>query len=154
MEKQARKSSNTFTEEIEVMGSQLVQQVKDLLKEGNVRQLRLKASDGDIMLETPLSFGVVAGGAVVLAAPWLAILGAIAAFVTHARLEIVRDIEPAGTNETAAKVTSPASKSTRKSAPKVATKPKIPAKVTVKTKARSKTQTTGASKPGIKTSGA
>ena len=90
MDEQTGKAKRTFTEEIEVMGSQLVQQVKDLLKEGNVRQVRLKASDGDILFETPLTFGVVAGGAVALAAPWLAILGAIAAFVTHVRLEIVR----------------------------------------------------------------
>jgi hypothetical protein len=78
------KGKRTFTEEIEVLGDQLVQQVKELLEEGNVRQLRIRASDGDIVLETPLTFGVVAGGAVALAAPWLAILGALAAFVTHA----------------------------------------------------------------------
>lgn len=69
MDDQNGKTKRTFTEEIEVMGSQLVQQVKDLLQEGNVRQLRLKASDGDILFETPLTFGVVAGGAVALAAP-------------------------------------------------------------------------------------
>ena len=92
MDTQDSKGKRTFTEEIEVLGDQLVQQVKDLLKEGNVRQLRIKASDGDIVLETPLTFGVVAGGAVVLAAPWLAILGAIAAFVTHVQLEVVREV--------------------------------------------------------------
>lgn len=93
MDTQDDKGKRTFTEEIEVLGDQLVQQVKDLLKEGNVRQLRIRASDGDIVLETPLTFGVVAGGAVVLAAPWLAILGAIAAFVTHVQVEVVREVD-------------------------------------------------------------
>ena len=93
MNTQDGKGKRTFTEEIEVLGDQLVQQVKDLLEEGNVRQLRIRASDGDIVLETPLTFGVVAGGAVVLAAPWLAILGAIAAFVTHVQIEVVREVE-------------------------------------------------------------
>lgn len=93
MDTQDSKGKRTFTEEIEVLGDQLVQQVKDLLKEGNVRQLRIRASDGDIVLETPLTFGVVAGGAVVLAAPWLAILGAIAAFVTHVQVEVVREVD-------------------------------------------------------------
>lgn len=101
MDEHTGKTKRTFTEEIEVLGSQLVQQVKDLLQEGNVRQLRLKASDGDILFETPLTFGVVAGGAVALAAPWLAILGAIAAFVTHARIEIVREIDDAAPAEPA-----------------------------------------------------
>lgn len=95
MDTQDGKGKRTFTEEIEVLGDQLVQQVKDLLKEGNVRQLRIRASDGDIVLETPLTFGVVAGGAVVLAAPWLAILGAIAAFVTHVQVEVVREVDDA-----------------------------------------------------------
>lgn len=93
MDTQDGKGKRTFTEEIEVMGNQLVDQVKDLLKQGNVRQLRIKASDGDIVLETPLTFGVVAGGAVALAAPWLAILGTIAAFITHVQVEIVREID-------------------------------------------------------------
>lgn len=95
MDTQDSKGKRTFTEEIEVLGDQLVQRVKDLLKEGNVRQLRIRASDGDIVLETPLTFGVVAGGAVVLAAPWLAILGAIAAFVTHVQVEVVREVDDA-----------------------------------------------------------
>jgi hypothetical protein len=83
----------TMTEEIEIAGSQLVEHVKRLLAEGRVRQLRIKAADGDIYLETPLTIGVIAGGAVVLAAPWLAILGALAALITSVRIEIVRDVD-------------------------------------------------------------
>ncbi|MDZ7601247.1 MAG: DUF4342 domain-containing protein [Hoeflea sp.] len=128
MDDQNGKTKRTFTEEIEVMGSQLVQQVKDLLQEGNVRQLRLKASDGDILFETPLTFGVVAGGAVALAAPWLAILGAIAAFVTHARIEIVREVDDAGQAESPAPELEAepetVSAATASSRPKAAAKPK------------------------------
>ncbi|WP_193176348.1 DUF4342 domain-containing protein [Oricola nitratireducens] len=93
MDTQDDKSKKTFTEEIEIFGDQLVQKVKDLLAEGNVRQIRIKASDGDIVLETPLTIGVVAGGAVALAAPWLAILGVIAALVTHVTVEVVREVD-------------------------------------------------------------
>jgi hypothetical protein len=89
-----------------------VQQVKELLEEGNVRQLRIRASDGDIVLETPLTFGVVAGGAVALAAPWLAILGALAAFVTHARAEVVREVDDAEPADTADKPTAGAANDT------------------------------------------
>lgn len=86
-----QKQTRTFTEEIEVMGSQLVSRVKDLFEQGNVKQLRIKKSNGDVLLETPLTVGVFAGGAVALAAPWLAIIGAIAGFATRLRLEIVRE---------------------------------------------------------------
>ena len=85
------KNKRTFTEEFEVAGSQLVEKVKALLEEGNVRQLIIKAQDGDVYLETPLTLGVIAGGAVVLAAPWLAILGAIAALVARVKIEVVRE---------------------------------------------------------------
>ncbi|WP_299860280.1 DUF4342 domain-containing protein [uncultured Hoeflea sp.] len=93
MKSRDQNHTRTFTEEIEVMGSQLVQQIKDLFNQGNIRQLRIKKSNGDIMLETPLTVGVIAGGAVALAAPMLAILGAIAGFATRVRVEIVREVE-------------------------------------------------------------
>ena len=81
----------TVFEEIEVAGDQLVERVKELAKEGNVRRLKIVADDGDVFLETPLNIGLAVGGVVVLAAPWLAILGAIAALVTKVRIKIERD---------------------------------------------------------------
>ncbi len=56
-----------------------------------MRQIRISDADGDVYLETPLTIGAIAGGVVVLAAPWLAILGVIAGLVTNVRVEIVRD---------------------------------------------------------------
>jgi hypothetical protein len=81
----------TFTEEFEVAGSQLVARVKELFAEGNVRRLRIKSADGDLILEIPLTVGALAGGAVALAAPWLALIGAFAGLVARAKVEIVRD---------------------------------------------------------------
>jgi hypothetical protein len=42
----------------------------------------------------PLTIGAIAGGAVLVAAPLLALLGALAAFVTKVKIEIVRNGEP------------------------------------------------------------
>lgn len=80
-----------FTEQIEIAGHDLVERVKELLAQGNVRQLRIKAADGDVFFETPLTIGVIAGGAVALAAPWLAILAVIAALVTKVQIEVMRE---------------------------------------------------------------
>jgi hypothetical protein len=90
-EKTGKERWKTFTEEIEVAGSQLVERVKELLAKGKVRRLRVKGPDGHIFLEIPLNVGALAGGAVTLAAPWLAVLGAFAALIAHARIEIVRE---------------------------------------------------------------
>jgi hypothetical protein len=81
----------TWTEEIEVAGDQLVASIKRLAAEGSVKRIRITEPDGDLVLEVPLTIGAIAGGAVVLAAPLLAVIGALAAFVTRVKIEVVRD---------------------------------------------------------------
>lgn len=93
MEEPKDEKKRTFTEEIEIAGNQLVEEIKRLVAEGNVRQIRIKDADGDVFMETPLTFGAIAGGVVVLAAPWLAILGVIAALVTNVKIEVVREAD-------------------------------------------------------------
>lgn len=80
----------SFTEEFEIAGSQLLARVKELVAEGNVRRLRVGGTDGGPHIEIPLTAGVVAGGVVTLAAPWLAVLGVLAALVTNAKVEVTR----------------------------------------------------------------
>jgi Domain of unknown function (DUF4342) len=92
--KKAQADKRTWTEEIEVAGEELIASVKRLAAEGKVSRIRLVEPDGDIVLEMPLTIGAIAGGAVVVAAPLLAILGAVAAFVTKVRLEVVRTGSP------------------------------------------------------------
>jgi Domain of unknown function (DUF4342) len=82
-------AARTWTEEIEVAGEELVAKVKRLAAEGRVKRIRLVEPDGDIILEMPLTIGAIAGGAVVLAAPLLAVIGALAAFVTKVRIEVI-----------------------------------------------------------------
>ena len=84
----------TFTEEIEVAGSQLVSEINRLIAEGNVRKLRIRSKQGDVVLNIPLTAGAVAGSVVVIAAPWLAVIAAIAGVLANVKLEIVRDVEP------------------------------------------------------------
>ncbi|MCF1740846.1 DUF4342 domain-containing protein [Paradevosia shaoguanensis] len=93
MDEQPKDHWKTFTEEIEVAGSQLVERITQLLKEGNVRKLRVKSERGDIYAEIPLNAGVGLGGIVVLAAPWLALLGSLAGLLARVKIEVVR-IEP------------------------------------------------------------
>jgi Domain of unknown function (DUF4342) len=80
----------TWTEQIHVRGDELVACVKRLAAEGQVKRIRVVEPDGDLVLEMPLTIGAIAGGAVILAAPLLAVLGALAAFVTEVKVEIVR----------------------------------------------------------------
>jgi pimeloyl-ACP methyl ester carboxylesterase len=81
----------TFTEEIEVAGTEVVEEINRLLAEGNVRRLKIRSERGDVFLSVPLTAGAVAGGVVVIAAPWLAVIAAIAGIASRLKLEITRD---------------------------------------------------------------
>jgi phage terminase large subunit-like protein len=85
----------SFSEEIEVAGSQLVDRITSLIAEGNVSKIRIHSRNDDVVLEIPLTAGAVVGGVVVLAAPWLAILGGLAGLLAHVRIEVVRLEQPA-----------------------------------------------------------
>ena len=81
---------HTFTEHIEIAASDLVDRTKELIEEGNVRRLIIRNQEDEVLMEVPLTAGVVVGGAVTIVAPVLAALGALAALLTHVKIEVVR----------------------------------------------------------------
>ncbi len=81
----------TWTEEIEIDSKELVDQVKRLIQAGNVRRLIIRTPDDKLLLEIPLTAGVVAGGVVTLVAPVLAALGAMAALLAQVKIQVVRE---------------------------------------------------------------
>ncbi len=78
-------SERTFTESFKVAADQLVDAVKKVLHEGNVRRVIIK-QEGRTIVEFPLTVGVI--GAVL--APVLAAVGAIAAVITDCTMEVER----------------------------------------------------------------
>ena len=75
-----------FWETIEVKGDALLDKVKELIAEGNVRRIRIR-QHGRTIAEFPLTVGVV--GAVL--APVLAAIGGIAALITECTIDIERE---------------------------------------------------------------
>ena len=94
MTDESKTAWTTFTQEMDVAGHQLVAEVNRLAAEGNVRRLQIKTEKGDVFLAVPLTAGAVAGGVVAIAAPWLAVIGAIAGLVAKVKLEVVREAPP------------------------------------------------------------
>ncbi len=82
-------SEREFREQVRVTGEELVEKVKELLHEGNVRHLIVKHEEHTIM-EIPVSLGVVG----VVLAPVLAAVAAAGALLTNCTLEIVRTEPP------------------------------------------------------------
>lgn len=67
--------SSKKTEEHKVSGGELLDKVKQIIRDGNARKITIKSEAGKVLLEIPLTLGVVG---VVLAPVWIAI-GTIAA---------------------------------------------------------------------------
>ncbi|MCF6327238.1 MAG: DUF4342 domain-containing protein [Devosiaceae bacterium] len=92
-EEKSKNRWKTFTEEVEVAGHQLIDEVTRLVSEGNVHKLRVRSQNSDVVFEVPLTAGAVVGGVFVLAAPALAVLGALAGLLAKVKIEIVRNVD-------------------------------------------------------------
>ncbi|MCX6281208.1 MAG: DUF4342 domain-containing protein [Bacteroidetes bacterium] len=77
-------------EEFRVKSEEVVEKVKQLIHEGNVRRIIIKDETGKVYLEIPVTIGVIGA----LIAPMLAAVGAIAAMVAHLKIEVIRNEEP------------------------------------------------------------
>ena len=77
----------TDKEKFTVSGNQVVERVKQIIREGNVRRIRLIHKDRTIF-DIPLTIGAPAVAAVILASPVLAALSAVAALVTECTIEV------------------------------------------------------------------
>ena len=80
---------DNIKEEFKVKGEELVEKVRQLIHEGNVRRLIIKDETGKVYLEIPVTVGVIGA----LIAPLLAAVGAIAAMVANLKIEVIRNEE-------------------------------------------------------------
>jgi hypothetical protein len=76
----------TRTEEFKVDGGKVLDTIKDLIHQGNIRRIILKNESGKTLIEIPLTLGLV--GAALL--PVLAAVGALAAVVTRMVIVVER----------------------------------------------------------------
>jgi len=83
----------TTKEKFTVSGSQLVEKVKELIHEGNIRKVRIIHKEKTVF-EIPLTIGAPAVAIGILVAPVLAALGAFAALVTECTIEVERTEKP------------------------------------------------------------
>jgi hypothetical protein len=85
-------AEKTFKETFKVAGGQLLDLVKKIVHEGNVRRVIIK-QDARVVAEFPLTVGVI--GTVL--APMLAAIGAIAAFMNECTIEVERVVPDSAT---------------------------------------------------------
>jgi len=79
------------SEEFQFSGDSLLSKIKEIVRAGNVRRVLIKNEEGRVIVDIPLTVGVVGA----LLAPQLAAIGAIAALVMKGSIVIEKVIEPA-----------------------------------------------------------
>jgi hypothetical protein len=86
---------STITERVSVAGGELVDFVKGLIADGNVRRLVIRRPSGEALIDIPLTAGVAVGGALTLLAPVIAAIGAMAALIAKFEVDVERiDVDP------------------------------------------------------------
>lgn len=79
--------TETRAEEFRVSGEELLARIKEIIRQGNIRRVIIKDREGKVLMEFPMTIGVV--GAVL--APTLAAVGAIAALVLEATVVVEKE---------------------------------------------------------------
>ncbi len=84
-----KNQKSSRTEEFKLSGEDIMNKLKELLKEGNIRKVTIKNKEDKVIAEFPLTIGVV--GAVVL--PVLASIGTIVALVSECTISVEKEEE-------------------------------------------------------------
>ncbi|CAN5594918.1 hypothetical protein BH10BAC3_BH10BAC3_08340 [soil metagenome] len=77
----------TTKESFTLHGENLLKKVKELIEEGNIRNIIISDKDGKEIMSFPLNIGVVAA----LLAPVLAAVGALAALIGDCTITVERE---------------------------------------------------------------
>ena len=86
MKAKTSKTTKVQEDSFKVSGEELLKKIKELIKEGNIREITIENKEGRTILVLPLTVGII--GAALL--PPLAAVGAIAALLTECTLRVKR----------------------------------------------------------------
>lgn len=82
--------ANNVYEEVKTTGKELLDKVKEIVNEGNVRRVVIKNAKGKTLLEIPLSFSVLGMGAAFALAPFLSAISFVALFINDCSIIVER----------------------------------------------------------------
>jgi hypothetical protein len=88
-ETQSSRAQQPRSEEFQFSGDTLLAKIKEIIRAGNVRRVIIKNEEGRVLIDIPLTLGVVG----TLLAPQLAAIGAIAALVLKGSIVIEKETE-------------------------------------------------------------
>lgn len=84
--------ATTIFEDLRVNGEQMLEELRNLLKDGSVKKITLKNKNDEKILEAPLTLGAVGMGGLFFFHPILSAAAAFALFAKDFRIEVEREV--------------------------------------------------------------
>ncbi len=91
MESNSERKARGIVEEISVKSEQVVERIKELIREGNVRRLAVKTPAGRVLVEMPMTAGVFIGSVATILAPVVVVLAALGGVVADMKIVVERN---------------------------------------------------------------
>ena len=88
-EEQTR-TENIRTEEYVFSGDEVIAKIKELLHEGNVRRMTIYSDSGTVLLDVPLTIGLVGATAAAVLAPILSTIAVFAGLLLKIKVKVER----------------------------------------------------------------
>ncbi|MDX1585537.1 MAG: DUF4342 domain-containing protein [Balneolaceae bacterium] len=79
-------SKKTFTEELKGTASEIINQVKKIIKEGNARRLLIKDEKGKVLFQTQLTAGIAGTALITAMAPIVSAISMFALFMNDVKI--------------------------------------------------------------------
>lgn len=84
------KSKKTFTEEIKGTASEIISQLKKLIKEGNARRIIIQNKEGKVLFQSQLTVGVAGTAMLTAIAPVVSAISMFALFMNDIKIIVER----------------------------------------------------------------
>ena len=84
------KSTHTFTEEIKGTASEIISQVKKLIKEGNARRIIIENKNGKVLFQSQLTVGLAGTAVLAAISPIVAAISMFALFMNDIKIIVER----------------------------------------------------------------
>ncbi|WP_372633518.1 DUF4342 domain-containing protein [Fodinibius sp.] len=84
------KSTHTFTEEIKGTVSEIISQVKKLIKEGNARRIMIEDKNGKVLFQSQLTVGLAGTAVLTVIAPIVSAISIFALFMNDVKIIVER----------------------------------------------------------------
>lgn len=84
------KSRHTFTEEIKGTVSEIISQVKRLVKEGNARRIMIEDKNGKVLFQSQLTVGLAGTAVLTVIAPVISAISMFALFMNDVKIIVER----------------------------------------------------------------